>query len=64
MKILRLNHVIDTTGLSRSTVYKYISEGTFPKPISLGERSVGWLESEVMDWLLARIEERDLSSIR
>lgn len=64
MKVLRLNQVIDTTGLSRSTVYKYISEGTFPKPISLGERSVGWLESEVMDWLLARIEERDLSSIR
>lgn len=59
MKVLRLHQVMDTTGLARSTVYKYIAEGTFPKPISLGERCVGWLESEVHDWLLARLDERD-----
>ncbi|WP_298183763.1 AlpA family transcriptional regulator [uncultured Pseudomonas sp.] len=59
MKIIRLKDVIDTTGLARSTIYKYISEGFFPKPISLGDRCVGWLESEVQDWILARIEERD-----
>ncbi|WP_191489728.1 helix-turn-helix transcriptional regulator [Pseudomonas sp. FEN] len=60
MKIIRLKDVIDSTGLGRSTVYKYISEGTFPKPISLGDRCVGWLEREIHDWILARIEERDL----
>jgi prophage regulatory protein len=60
MRIIRLKHVIDSTGLGRSTIYKYIDEGTFPKPISLGERSVGWVEGEVHDWILARIEERDL----
>ena len=62
MRIIRLKQVIDATGLARSTVYKYIAEGTFPKPISLGERCVGWLESEVHDWILARIAERDLQT--
>jgi prophage regulatory protein len=61
MKIIRLKDVIDATGLARSTIYKYISERTFPKPVSLGDRCVGWVESEVHDWILARIEERDLA---
>lgn len=61
MRIIRLKEVIDSTGLARSTIYKYISEGTFPKPVSLGERCVGWVESEVHDWILVRIEERDLA---
>ncbi|KPM62819.1 AlpA family transcriptional regulator [Pseudomonas putida] len=61
MRIIRLKEVIDSTGLARSTIYKYISEGTFPKPVSLGDRCVGWVESEVHDWILARIEERDLA---
>lgn len=61
MRIIRLKEVIDSTGLARSTIYKYIAEGTFPKPVSLGDRCVGWVESEVHDWILARIEERDLT---
>lgn len=61
MRIIRLKEVIDCTGLGRSTIYKYIAEGSFPKPVSLGDRSVGWVESEVQDWILARIEERDLT---
>lgn len=59
MKIIRLKDVIDTTGLARSTIYKYIAEGTFPRPVSLGDRCVGWVEREVQDWILARVEERD-----
>ncbi|AVR85001.1 MULTISPECIES: helix-turn-helix transcriptional regulator [Pseudomonas] len=59
MRIIRLKEVIDSTGLARSTIYKYIGEGTFPKPVSLGDRCVGWVDSEVYDWILARIEERD-----
>ncbi|VVP91897.1 MULTISPECIES: helix-turn-helix transcriptional regulator [Pseudomonas] len=62
MRIIRLKEVIDSTGLGRSTVYKYIDAGTFPKSISLGDRCVGWLESEVQDWILARVEERDLQA--
>ncbi|MGH8434219.1 MAG: helix-turn-helix transcriptional regulator [Pseudomonas sp.] len=61
MRIIRLKEVIDSTGLAGSTIYKYIAEGTFPKPIPLGGRCVGWLESEVHDWILARVEERDLA---
>lgn len=63
MRIIRLKDVIDSTGLGRSTVYKYISEGTFPRPVSLGDRCVGWVEGEVRDWILARIKERDLAEI-
>jgi prophage regulatory protein len=61
MRIIRLKEVIETSGLARSTIYKYIGEGTFPKTVSLGDRCVGWVESEVHDWILARIEERDLA---
>ncbi|MCU7944134.1 MAG: AlpA family transcriptional regulator [Candidatus Thiodiazotropha sp. (ex Cardiolucina cf. quadrata)] len=55
-RILRLPTVITRTGLSRSTIYLRISEGSFPKPISLGSRAVGWIESELNDWLNQQIE--------
>jgi prophage regulatory protein len=54
--ILRLPTVKARTGLSRSTIYVRVSEGTFPKPISLGGRAVGWLEAEIQEWLQQRIE--------
>jgi len=54
--ILRLPDVKTYTGLSRSTIYLRISEGSFPKSISLGGRAVGWLEAEVNDWLNLQIE--------
>ncbi|ENC9776988.1 AlpA family transcriptional regulator [Pseudomonas aeruginosa] len=59
MRIIRLREVMATTGFARSTIYKYISEGAFPKPVSLGERCVGWVEEEVHDWVMEKIEERD-----
>lgn len=62
MRIIRLKEVIDSTGLARSTIYKYIGEGTFPATVSLGDRCVGWVHSEVCAWILARIEERDLAA--
>lgn len=61
MRIIRLKEVIDSTGLARSTIYKYIGEGRFVAPVSLGDRTIGFVESEVQDWILARIEERDLA---
>jgi prophage regulatory protein len=54
--ILRLPDVKRSTGLSRSTIYLRISQGTFPKPVSLGGRAVGWLEAEVQQGLQRRIE--------
>ena len=54
--ILRLPAVKTSTGLSRSTIYLRISQGSFPKPVSLGGRAVGWLESEIQEWLQRQIE--------
>ncbi|MDR9424381.1 MAG: AlpA family transcriptional regulator [Marinobacter sp.] len=59
MRILRLRDVMEKTGLARSTVYKYIEAGTFPKPIDLGGRSVGWVDQEINDWILEKINQRD-----
>ena len=53
--ILRLPVVIKRTGLSRSTIYLMMSRDAFPKTVSLGERAVGWIESEVDEWLEERI---------
>lgn len=54
--ILRLPDVKKRTGLARSTIYLRISEGGFPRPIELGGRAVGWIESEINDWLTNQIE--------
>jgi prophage regulatory protein len=54
--ILRLPAVKARTGLSRSTIYLRVSQGTFPRPVRLGGRAVGWLEAEVQDWLQRQIE--------
>jgi prophage regulatory protein len=59
MRILRLKDVIEKTGLARATVYKHMAAGTFPKPIPLGGRSVGWVDSEVHSWILSAIQDRD-----
>ena len=58
LSILRRKQVEKRTGLSRSTIYLRIQEGTFPRPINLGARAVGWLENEVEAWLAARMEIR------
>lgn len=55
LKILRRRQVEERVGLSCSTIYAGVAAGTFPKPIQLGAQSVGWLESEISDWLHDRI---------
>jgi prophage regulatory protein len=50
-RILRLNTVLDRTGLSRSTLYRKVEAGTFPKQIPIAQRCVGWRESAVQAWL-------------
>lgn len=58
MKILRLKAVMEMTGLARSTIYKYIAEGQFPKQTKLGVRCVGWLHEEIEEWLICRLDAR------
>ncbi|MDZ4251490.1 MAG: AlpA family transcriptional regulator [Sulfuritalea sp.] len=54
--ILRLPFVKARTGLSRSTIYLRIAAGAFPAPVNLGSRAVGWLESEIDDWLTSCVK--------
>lgn len=54
-RILRLPEVKKITGLSTSTLYLWMDQDKFPKSVNLGNRSVGWLESDVSGWLQARI---------
>jgi prophage regulatory protein len=50
-RILRLNAVLDRTGLSRSTMYRKMQNGTFPKNVQFSTRYAGWRESAINDWL-------------
>lgn len=50
-RLVRLPTVISRTGLSRSTIYEKIAEGTFPKQIRLSKSSVGWRESQLDQWI-------------
>lgn len=54
--ILRLPAVMKRTGLARSTIYLRISEGSFPKSISLGEKAVGWIEADIDNWINNQIK--------
>lgn len=59
MRIMRLNEVKSVTGLQRSSIYKYMAIGTFPKPVPLSDKAVGWVSDEIENWVKARIAERD-----
>jgi prophage regulatory protein len=54
-KLLRLPQVKQTTGLSKSTIYARIAEGTFPKQIPLGPRLVVWVESDIQNWISKQV---------
>ena len=53
--IWRLPDVMAQTGLSRSTIYSLVSQQKFPKQINLGPRALGWVASEISDWIEERI---------
>ncbi len=55
--ILRCKQVQARIGLSRSTIYLRVAERTFPKPVSLGARAVGWIEAEIDAWVSNQIEQ-------
>jgi prophage regulatory protein len=62
-RIIRLPLVEAVTGKKRSAIYEGVADGTFPAPVPLGPRAVGWLEDEIADWqeqCIALREERPL----
>lgn len=63
MKLIRIKVVMDRTGLGRSTIYKHMGLGQFPKSIKLGTRAVAWVESEIEAWIQHNIERRDEDSL-
>jgi prophage regulatory protein len=59
--ILRLPEVKQKTGLSRSSIYAMVANDTFPKPVQLGTRAVGWLENEISDWINQKAQMRGIA---
>jgi prophage regulatory protein len=53
-RLVRRSEVERLTGLSRSTIYQWIKDGEFPRPVKLGARAVGWRENDVLAWIKAR----------
>ena len=56
-KIYRLKNVIEVTGMSRSTIYRLMEQGKFPKPIKLSQRIIGFLEEDIDQWIQERYQE-------
>lgn len=62
MKFLRLKEVMTLTALSRSSIYKFMAEERFPQTLSLGDRAVAWLESEIEEWMEEKLLQRTQES--
>ena len=59
-RLIRLKEIKQLTGLSGSTIYKYVSEDRFPKVVRLGERSVAWRGEDILAWQQSRAEWRTM----
>ncbi|WP_372880291.1 helix-turn-helix transcriptional regulator [Psychromonas sp.] len=59
MRLIKLQEVIHTTGLGRSSIYKFMEEGEFPKSISLGARTIAWQQSDIQEWIQKKISARN-----
>ena len=67
-RLIRLNEVLSRTGYGRTSIYRKMDEGSFPKSLKLGSpikdptqfdcRAIAWIEDEIDQWVEARIEER------
>lgn len=57
--LLRRPEVEARTGIRRSTLYDWIKQGKFPRPVKLGERIVAWRESDINGWLESRVSVDD-----
>jgi prophage regulatory protein len=53
-KMLRVQDVVEATGLSRTTIWRKLRAGTFPPPFELSENAIGWPEAAIIEWRSAR----------
>ena len=51
-RLIRLPEVQHRVGLGRSTIYRWMSEGKFPRPVHLGGYAVAWSEQEIEIWIM------------
>jgi prophage regulatory protein len=58
-QVIKIQEVVEKSGLGRSTIFARSKLGTFPRQLKLGERSSGWLAHEVEEWISQRVVERD-----
>lgn len=56
-RLIRLKEVQHRIGLGRSTIYRWVAEGRFPKPVQLGGYAVAWAEDDIEAWVRARLEQ-------
>ena len=67
--LIRLNEILSRTGYGRTTIYRKMEDGSFPKSLKLGgtpkdpnefdSRAIAWIEDEVDQWIESKIEDRD-----
>lgn len=60
-QIIKLPEVVRRTGLSDASIFRYEKSGKFPKRRNLGGRAIGWLASEVDQWIAAQANTRSNS---
>ncbi|HCG7093582.1 AlpA family transcriptional regulator [Vibrio parahaemolyticus] len=58
IRLIRFPEVLAMTGLSRSSMYRFIEANQFPAQVKLGGRAVAWVESEVQEWIQQRVIDR------
>ena len=61
-RFLRKQEVVQRVGIPASSIYELMSRGVFPRPVRISPRLVAWIESEIIDWQRARIEERNAAA--
>lgn len=64
MNLIRAKQLKESKGIAPSTLYYWVSNGTFPAPIKLGERTSAWLAQEVEAVIKARVEGKDSEAIK
>lgn len=55
-RLIRRPEVEKLTGRSRSSIYKGIEDGTFPKPVKIGQRAVAWPDSVIRNWIAEKVQ--------